>query len=173
MEKCQSSGQLTGNKYWSFKSKFKRSQSSTASLGSTFYLTEEVVVGNESSSRYDGVAFSDSYTSVLLVLRFSFLCTVHHKWTQIQHMQIQHLQQVNVVDPPWVPQPYHFPLDLLQLLVNKTPPMKGGTVALCDPILHLLHRPLVSIQDYIFYLWKYILWFQHIMDFVKHCFYSS
>ncbi|XP_034248382.1 ephexin-1-like isoform X1 [Thrips palmi] len=61
MEKCQSSGQLTGNKYWSFKSKFKRSQSSTASLGSTFYLTEEVVVGNESSSSASQMDSNSTY----------------------------------------------------------------------------------------------------------------
>lgn len=52
MEKSQSSGQLAGTKYWSFKSKFRRSQSTSVSLGSTFYLTEEVHVGKDSSSRY-------------------------------------------------------------------------------------------------------------------------
>ena len=53
MEKSQSSGQLAGNKYWSFKTKFRRSQSSSTYLGSTFYLTEEVHVGKDSSSRYE------------------------------------------------------------------------------------------------------------------------
>lgn len=62
MEKSQSSTQLSGNnKYWSFKSKFRRSQSTSTSLGSTFYLTEEVAVGNESSSGVSQVDSNSTY----------------------------------------------------------------------------------------------------------------
>ncbi|KAK3912006.1 Ephexin-1 [Frankliniella fusca] len=62
MEKSQSSNQLAGNKYWSFKSKFKRSQSTSTSLGSTFYLTEELTIGNESSSGVSQVDSNSTYT---------------------------------------------------------------------------------------------------------------
>ena len=57
MEKSQSSSQLSGSKYWSFKSKFQRSHSTSTTLGSTFYLTEEMHVGKDSSS---GVSQQDS-----------------------------------------------------------------------------------------------------------------
>lgn len=71
MEKSQSSNQLAGNnKYWSFKSKFRRSQSTTPSLGSTFYLTEELVVGNESSSGLVWIIFS-SFNFVIYSILFS------------------------------------------------------------------------------------------------------
>lgn len=111
MEKSQSSNQLAGNKYWSFKSKFRRSQSTTPSLGSTFYLTEEVVVGNESSSGLVGIIFS-SFNFVICSLNVSIksnvlvfnvpvcflVVTVHLNMTLTQHTRILHLHQVNGVD---------------------------------------------------------------------------